>query len=76
MKHDAWMNDLFWRNSNLSLEPRNTCCLYCTMPVHVKMWRAAGVSVYTPRRLPGNSNFRQAKNSISELKKSPLFSPG
>ena len=24
------------------------------MTVHVKMWRAAGVSVCTPRRLPGN----------------------
>ena len=70
MKHSAWMNDVFWgRNSNLNLEPlepRNTCRLYCAMTVHVKMWRAASVSVCTsPRRVPGNSNFRQAKKKAS-----------
>ena len=38
------------------------------MTVHVKMWRAAGVSVYTHRRSPGNSVSGKRK-SISELKK-------
>ena len=46
MKHYAWMNDLFWV-TQLKLEPKNTCRLYCAMTLHVKMWRAAGVSVYT-----------------------------
>ena len=48
------------------LEPRKTCNLCCAMTVHVKMWRAAGVSVYT---LPSNAReftFRQAKKA-SEL---------
>ena len=54
--------------TQLKLEPKNTCRLYCAMTVHVKMWRAAGVSVYTSRRLPGNSLSGKRK-SISELKK-------
>ena len=71
MKHDAWMKDLFWgQNSSCArrpLEPKYTCI--CAMTVHVKMWRAAGASGYTPRQLPGNSNFWQAKKSICEVKK-------
>ena len=52
----------------LKLEPRNTCRLYCAMTMHVKMWRAAGVSVYSPRRLPGRQISGKRK-SISEQKK-------
>ena len=46
------------------------CCVICAVTVLVKMWRAAGVSVYTPspRRLPGNSLSGKRK-SISELRK-------
>ena len=56
------MNDRFWgRNSNLSpqapwaMHTCHLCCVVSAMTLHVKMWRAAGVSVYTPRRLPRNS---------------------
>ena len=38
------------------------------MTVHVKMWRAAGVSVHTPRRLQGNFEFPHEK-TIPEQKK-------
>ena len=48
------------------------CCVICAVIVHVKMWRAAGVFVYTHRRLPGNS-LSGKRRSIAELQKSPLF---
>ena len=51
------MNDLFL-GAHIVLEPLYTChlcCVFSGVTVHVKMWRAAGVSVYTSRRLPANS---------------------
>ena len=60
----------------LELEPRNTCRLFCAMTVHVKMWRAAGVSVYNPRRLPGNSiagKRKKKRKSVSEQQKKHNF---
>ena len=45
MKHDAWMSECFWHTIRLELEPLepgNTCRLYYSMTVDVKMWRAAG----------------------------------
>ena len=76
MKHDAWMNDLFWgRNSNMSHAHMSFVLCNLWSDCTVKIWRAAGVSVYTPRRLPETSISGKRKG-ISELKKSLLFSPG
>ena len=59
MKHDAWMDDVFWgRNSNLSHAHMSS--VICAMTVHVKMWRAAGVSVY---RYSHTTEQRHAKHS-------------
>ena len=38
-------------------------CVICAVTAHVKMWRAAGVSVYTLRRLPGNSLSSERKKA-------------
>ena len=54
----GWMTYSGGRNSNMRLEPRNTCRLFCAMTVHVK-------NVACGRRLPRNSNFPQAKVSLN-----------
>ena len=38
------MMELWERNSNLTSWAKHTCRLYCAVTVHVKMWRAAGLS--------------------------------
>ena len=50
-----------------SLEPLYTCHLCCVIfgvTVHVKMWRAAGVSVHRFRQLSGNSLSRRRKSNF------------
>ena len=69
MKHDAWMDDLFWeRNSILSSAHMSfvlcDLCNYCTRE-NVACGRC--VSLHT-RRLPKNS-LSVKRKSISELKK-------
>ena len=43
-------------------------CVIRAVTVHVKMWRAAGVPVYTPRRLPENSLSGKRKTSLNSKK--------
>ena len=68
MKHDVWMNDLFWgRNSNLSqCTHAFVLCDLCNDCTCENV--ACGRSVYTSRQLPGHSVSGKRK-SISELKK-------
>ena len=46
----------------------HSCCVICAVTVRVQMWRAAGVSVYTPVDCQG-IQISGKRKSISELEK-------